>query len=199
MLDQAEASSVLSQYVADVVRKALERMHDSKSELPDQIALVNQLVAMVGEVAEEDIDGIFVDGRAQQLLALIGENDPRIALGKSAMDVIRPETSPAQSSLFTGAVHEPQMFSELKKEISSADRIDMLVSFIKWSGLRLIMEELAEFTQRGGELRIITTSYMGATDIKAIEELAKLENVQIKVSYDTQVRYSSLSLSAGNP
>ena len=185
-IDQAEASSVLSQYVADVVRKALERMHDGKSELPDQVALVNQLVAIVGEVAEEDIDGITVDERAQQLLALIGEKDPRIALGKSAKDVIRPETSLAQSSLFTGAVHEPQMFSELKKEIASADRIDMLVSFIKWSGLRLIMEELTEFTQRGGELRIITTSYMGATDIKAIEELAKLENVQIKVSYDTK-------------
>ena len=80
-IDQAEASSVLSQYVADVVRKALERMHDGKSELPDQVALVNQLVAMVGEVAEEDIDGITVDERAQQLLALIGEKDPRIALG----------------------------------------------------------------------------------------------------------------------
>lgn len=114
-IDQAEASSVLSQYVADVVRKALERMHDGRSELPDQVALVNQLVAMVGEVAEEDVDGISVDERAQQLLALIGDKDPRIALGKSARDVVRPETSLAQSSLFTGAVHEPQMFSELKK------------------------------------------------------------------------------------
>ncbi|NLV59916.1 MAG: DUF3427 domain-containing protein [Clostridiales bacterium] len=185
-LDQAEASSILSRYVADVVRKALERMHDVKSELSDQVALVNQLVAMVGEMAQEDLESISVDERAQQLLALLGEQDPRLALGKSARDVVRPETSLAQSSLFTGAVHEPQMFSELKKEIASADRIDMLVSFIKWSGLRLIMEELTEFTRRGGQLRIITTSYMGATDIKAIQELATLEKVQIKVSYDTK-------------
>ena len=182
-IDKAEAAEVLSRYVAEVTRAVLERMQESKLDVQAQIALVNRMVKLLAEDSEPSL---AVDEKAEQLLALLKAQDPMLALGKRASDMTRPETSLAMSSLFTGAVHEPQMFSELKKEIASADRIDMLVSFIKWSGLRLIIEELTEFTQRGGELRIITTSYMGATDIKAIEELATLPNTQIKVSYDTK-------------
>lgn len=182
-IDKAEAAEVLSRYVAEVTRTVLERMQESKLDVQEQIALVNRMVKLLAEDSEPSL---AVDEKAEQLLALLKAQDPMLALGKRASDMTRPETSLAMSSLFTGAVHEPQMFSELKKEIASADRIDMLVSFIKWSGLRLIIEELTEFTQRGGELRIITTSYMGATDIKAIEELSTLPNTQIKVSYDTK-------------
>ena len=186
-MDKAEASKVLAQYLADVVQKALENVVDNGGDLSSQVGLANQMIALIQNTTQEaDFAALRVDQRAEQLLALLRKQDPRLAVGKTAADLPRPETSIAQSSLFTGAIHEPQMYTELKKEIVSADRIDMLVSFIKWSGLRLLIDELREFTQNGGQLRIITTSYMGATDLKAVEELRKLPNTQIKVSYETK-------------
>ena len=186
-IDKAEASKVLAQYLADVVQKGLDNVADNGGDISAQIDLTNRIVSLIQNTTKEtDFAAMSVDQRAEQLLALLREQDPRLAAGKTAADVSRPKTSIAQSSLFTGAIHEPQMYTELKKEIVSADRIDMLVSFIKWSGLRLLMDELREFTQNGGILRIITTSYMGATDVKAIEELRQLPNTTIKVSYDTK-------------
>lgn len=186
-IDKAEAAKVLAQYLTDVVQKGMENVLDNGGDISAQIALANQIVTLIQNTTQEaDFATLGVDQRAEQLLALLREQDPRLAAGKTAADLSRPETSIAQSSLFTGAINEPQMYTELKKEILSADRIDMLVSFIKWSGLRLLIDELREFTQNGGELRIITTSYMGATDVKAIEELRALPNTRIKVSYDTK-------------
>ena len=185
-IDGAEAAKVLARYVAEVVERGLENVKDNGGDLETQIELVNRIVRDIAAGTNEGrFDGLSVAQRAEQLLALMERKNTVLAVDERA-GVVRPETSIAQSSLFTSSLHEPQMYTELKKEIVSCDRIDMLVSFIKWSGLRLLMDELAEFTRNGGRLRVITTSYMGATDIKAIEELRKLPNTQIKVSYDTK-------------
>ena len=186
-IDQGEASRVLSQYVAGVVEKGLDMLHDSGEDLNRQVQLANRIVELIrAETQENSFSGLQVDPRAEQLLALLSEQDGLIAANKTAKDLPRPETSISRSSLFTGAVHEPQMFSELKKEIRSADHIDFLVSFIRWSGLRLILEELRDFTDNGGHLRVITTTYMGATDFKSVDWLASRPNTEVRISYDTK-------------
>lgn len=185
-IDEGESSKVLAKYISQIIEKGLDNVRDHGGNLSAQVDLVNKIVTtIINETKEADFDAMAVAKRAEQLLALFDRKDNILALTDKA-EIVRPETSIAQSSLFTGAIHEPQMYTELKKEIISCNRIEMLVSFIKWSGLRLIMDELTEFTQNDGELRIITTSYMGATDVKAIEELRKLPHTEIKVSYDTK-------------
>ena len=185
-INEEEASGILAKYVSDVVEQGLNNLRDEGRSLNDQVSLTNKIVSLVqSELNESSFQQLSVDPENKELLALFEKQDSRWDLSEKS-SVTRPETSIANSSLFTGAIHEPQMFSELNKEILSCDRIDMLVSFIKWSGLRLIFDNLKVFTDNGGLLRVITTSYMGATDIKAVEELSKLSNTQIKVSYDTK-------------
>lgn len=115
-IDTAEASKVLAQYLTDVVQKGLENVQDNGGGLEAQIQLANQIVNTIQNTTQEaDFASLGVDQRAEQLLALLRDNDPRLATGKSAKELERPETSIAQSSLFTGAIHEPQMYTELKK------------------------------------------------------------------------------------
>lgn len=183
-LDNAEAPHILSNYIGELVEKGHRQV--SGSDIPAQLSLANRIVEAIADVTgDSDFAQMSVAECAEQLLA-VSEKKNTLAAVTGEYSPVRPETSLAASSLFTGSIHEPSMMSELKKEIQSADRVDMLVSFVKWSGLRLIIDELAEFTQRGGKLRVITTSYMGATDVKAVEELRKLPNTEIRVSYDTK-------------
>ena len=156
-IDEGESSKVLAKYITEIIEKGLDNVRDNGGNLAAQVELINKIVTTIMmETKEADFDALAVAKRAEQLLALLEKKNSIFAVNEKA-EMVRPETSIAQSSLFTGAIHEPQMFTELKKEIVSCDRIDMLVSFIKWSGLRLIMDELTEFAEKGGELRIITT------------------------------------------
>ena len=183
-LDGAEAPHILSHYIGELVEKGLRQV--SSDDISGQLSLANRIVSAIADVTgDSDFDGMSVAERAEQLLA-VAEKKNTLSSVTGEFSPVRPKTSLAASSLFTGSINEPSMMSELEKEIQSADRVDMLVSFVKWSGLRLIINKLRDFTQRGGKLRVITTSYMGATDVKAVEELRKLPNTEIRISYDTK-------------
>ncbi|MCY6369409.1 DUF3427 domain-containing protein [Clostridium ganghwense] len=184
-IDQAESSKILAAYLEEVTRKALSYVKKSSgNKVLNQVGICNKLIDLLREeTGEESLSDYTINEESEILLEVLERMNSNRNVKKDL--IIRPTTSLSKSSLFTGSMLEPSLISELKKEILTADRIDMLVSFIKWSGLRLIIEELKQFT-RENKLRIITTSYMGATDYKAIEELSKLPNTEIKVSYDTK-------------
>ncbi|GAB6172201.1 DEAD/DEAH box helicase [Paradesulfitobacterium aromaticivorans] len=198
-LDSAESSKILAEYLTRILREIFDYIDDGDTIVRDRVNFCNSILQYIiesirkgsfsfknDEATLKRVKSFLIRQDAQMLLSLVDKKaNIQSAFGDSEK-VVRPDTSISENSLFTGAVHEPSMVSELKKEILSSHRIDFLVSFIKWSGLRLIINELTQFTAHGGKLRVITTSYLGATDFKAIEQLSKLANTEIHISYDTE-------------
>lgn len=179
-IEKEEAKVILSKYLQEVTKKSLNLIKNK--DINKQIEVCNQIINYLSEqVEDKEIkeNNIHKDG---EILLSVEE---KINKSKIKNNNIRPLTPISQSYLFTNSNNELDLISELKREILSSDNIDILVSFIRWSGLRLIKDELIEHTQTK-KLRIITTSYMGASEFKAIKFLSELPNTEVKISYDTQ-------------
>lgn len=186
-LDAEDAKNILTQYISNITKIGLKYIRDdyreSEEYLLKQIEICNGIIDLLKEnLQDEEFEDLKINESAEVLIYVYSKMNNT----SFNNEIIRPETSISRTSLFTGSKKEPNLNEEMKKEIFSADEICMLVSFIRWSGLRTILDELKRFTESGKKLKVITTSYMGATQPKAIEELAKLQNTQIKISYDTE-------------
>ena len=89
------------------------------------------------------------------------------------------------SALLVNGRDQPRIGHEVQREMASADRVDLLCAFVKWHGLRVLEEHIDALIRRGGELRVITTTYIGATDRRALDRLVEL-GADVKVSYETR-------------
>lgn len=187
-LNSSEASTWLSRFLSHILEYAIESVPSSDDRLQHQIALSNQLLLWLKtQIQDKDfIEDNLLASQGKILTALYELENPVSADLKNYINDIFPLTELSQSELFCGSNAGLSLESELKREILSADKIYWLVSFIKWAGIRIFRKELEEFTASGRELKIITTSYMGATDAKAVEYLASLPNTEVKLSYNTE-------------
>lgn len=187
-VEPEESHQRIAQFLEHAIGGVLSR-YRGKEVAEKQRALVDRIIAVVAdELDGGEVDRLKLDSPLRRLLAI-----HNAAASTPAKEIQRPDTPLSQSALLTGTRLDPSLGSQLSKEIAMADRVDILCSFIKWSGLRIILESLRELTERTSQngdqqprLRIITTSYMGATDPKAIEALAALPQTKVRVSYDTE-------------
>lgn len=182
-VDAEEAVGYLSSYLQQVIRLCLKDIadRDEENSVDHQLALTNELIASLAKKTEELGGGQEVANAPFLLKSL--EHKKNTLLPRRWE---RPATSLTRSFLFTNSKKDVSMVHELTKEIASSDRIDFLISFIRFSGLQLLLPALRLFTARGGHLRIVTTTYMGATDPKAIEVLASLPHTEVRISYDVK-------------
>ena len=176
-IDQEDQPAIYASFVAKVIEQALREEKDPEKRLE----ICNRILGQVA--SEPGLSHLAKRRLVQEKKPILLEITPS---NYGSSRVPRPQTSLTESTLFTGSPQEPQFAHELLEEMKSADRVDILVSFIKWSGLRLLMPAFEDLSLRKIPVRVITTSYMGASDAPAVEWLAKMSNVKVRVSYDTE-------------
>jgi superfamily II DNA or RNA helicase len=184
-IDKAEAAQLLSQHIGKTIKHAFTLIK-GEDVIETQIEIANKIILFLKEeLKKEEFEDDLIETEGKILKAVFTKVDAHFTDLDLHLKEITPYTRLIHSELFTGGNSGTTLESELRKEILSSDKIDLLVSFIKWKGIRILERELREFTERGGKLRVITTTYIGATDSKAVEFLASLENTEVKVSYNT--------------
>lgn len=185
LLDKEEASTILSRHLSGTIRHALNYIK-GEHQIERQIEIANKIIQFLNvELKKEEFSDDLISIEGEILKAVFSKIDAHFTDINLHLSEITPYTRLTHSELFTGGNVGLSLESELKKEILSSNRIDLLVSFIKFKGVIILERELKEFTNRGGQLRVITTTYMGASDYKAIQMLSKLENTQVKISYNS--------------
>ena len=182
-LDPADAHEVLVRHIALLASQALRAAGGSDaSSVGRQVELANHMVAAIKESAPDATsqdDAIAPPGRT-----LLAVATPTGVPGAVTFPD-RPAVPLATSALLVNGRGQPRIGYEVTRELASADEVDLLCAFIKWQGLRVIEKALLDLRERGGRLRVITTTYMGATDQRALDRLVEL-GAEVKISYETR-------------
>ena len=191
LIKKDEVSKLLSMYLTSIFEQVLSDVVDAEDEKEDGttdisvkkgLDLANTIIRKLADEFHLD-SGNLVSAQAKILTAVIDKTKSDYPDLAKRLEEMRPIKGLVNGALFTGK--GMKLYTELQKEIVSADEIRLMVSFIKKRGLALILPQLKEFTQRGGMLKVITTTYMRATDYEAVTQLAALKNTEIKITYDT--------------
>lgn len=190
----ADASSVeqmpsedAPERLMDVLTLQLRRILDDFSgtnpeRLGKQLALVNGLMAEIRERYKSRAPLLDIVSEPARLLRSVhpaGTTPPR-----------SPETGLSAPWLFTAGKGSPSLLEELRREASSCDQIDILVSFITVAGVRKLAEVLRSITAPNAQgvgrtrIRVLTTTYTGATEQAALDQLAGLNGCEVKLSLD---------------
>jgi superfamily II DNA or RNA helicase/HKD family nuclease len=189
-IDKAEACDILAEYLKTILLFALRQIQEQYRDdsVGYQIAFCNRFIRLIDEELSLSIDDDLLYEKGEFLTAVlskIGRTDQQL---QSFIEKAIPKSGLSVSSLFTGSNAELSIDTEIERDILSSDRIYWIVSFIRWSGLRIFENSLREFTKRSGtSFHVITTTYMGASEVRALEFLSSLPNTTIKISYQTSI------------
>jgi len=181
-LDRADSHEVLARHIGLLVTRALRSVPaGSDKPLLEQVRLANRIVEAIAGAAQDDHLHDLVAESADVLHAIAARTDTPA----SVRFPDRPEIPLSASALLVNGREQPGIGTEVRRELASADRVDLLCAFVKWHGLRVLEDAIEALTRRGGRLRVITTTYIGATERRALDRLAEL-GAKVRISYETR-------------
>ncbi|MDD3354411.1 DUF3427 domain-containing protein [Zoogloea sp.] len=182
VLNADDAPARLTEVLVSQLARILDDLHGEGSDkLHQQLALVNSLLVGLQRRLAPGAGGVDLVAAPARILQAIHRQSPPPAL---------PDTGLATPWLFTAGKGSPALLTELRRELAACDRVDILVSFITHSGVRKLLDILQAITAVGADgqprtrLRVLTTTYTGATEALALDTLARLPGCQIRVSLD---------------
>lgn len=178
-LEPAEAPDRLALHLGRVLRRAVECLPEG-GRTRAGIALARELVARIHDaVTAAGAQGEAPLERGELLRAVAARApDGRVE------SIDAPHIPLLDTTLLTNAPGEPRVGRQLLAEIASADRVDVVMAFIRRSGVKPLLDALRRHCERGCTLRILTTTYTGSTEGSALDLLQGL-GAQVRVSYDT--------------
>ncbi|WP_431885268.1 DUF3427 domain-containing protein [Micromonospora wenchangensis] len=181
-LDPADSHHPLTRHLAALISRALQAVPNGDDKLHHQVELTNRIAEAIATLSPAATDHHDQIADARNLLHAIAA--PPTPPARPTFPQ-RPTTPLSTGALLVNGKHQPRIGHEVTHEMASAQSVDLLCAFIKWQGLRIVEPALRELIRRGGTLRVITTTYLGATDQRALDRLAEL-GADIKVSYETR-------------
>ncbi len=149
----------------------------------DREELALRLSSAVLETIAEHTQTAEPDHQLVEPIERLTAIEPVAPTGET-LSLRQPLTPLRDTVLMTNAKDQPSVGSEIAAEIESADRIDLVLAFIRWTGIRDLLDVLRRHTEAGKPLRVITTIYTGSTEQRALEALQDL-GAEVRVSYDT--------------
>lgn len=173
-VDPADQADVLAAHLGRTILRSLRTPADTDE--PGRLAIVRRVLDLLDATEEHPQEGV------RRLIALTRPAAP--GLPSAYPEGIRPTTPLSDVALLTNAHGDPSLGSELKAELDTSDEVDLICAFVKWHGMRTLEAQLARLRERNARFRVITTTYLGSTDIKALDRLARDFGAQIRVQYD---------------
>ena len=176
----AESADRVSRHVARLLALAIDAAPE-RQRAAEAVRLATALLTQLQSLADRDLhlEAELPIDPAQVLQAvstLQPDGSPNV--------VDRPLTPLLDTTILTNAPGEPAVGHELRAEIPSADALDVVIAFIRFSGIQPLLDGLRRHCQEGKPLRILTTTYTNSTEQRALDALSGL-GAEVRVSYDT--------------